>query len=798
MTSATMSAVGTRLGLPKRPALRHLWQVPTFLIGLAALAAVAAAHPLWSHSSSRLVAHYLHGARQELDGPRQDLDRTIVLAEQALGQASAPRQAAEAHFIIGSAYVRRAEQAPVESAGDLWQRARDHLEQAEHTGCPDADRSRLSYRLGKTLAALDGDPQRIIDRMTGSIQDAADNPFEAYGLLANAYLRLPTPDLRGALDATRKQLSLPNADDSSLARPRLLCGELLRRIDQPEEARKVLARIGPGAPPDVLFRARYLRARLHQDDGAWADAAALWEAVKNDPRWVTEEPARVLYSLGLCYRKLDRPADAIGAWEATRLRGGEEGQAAALGLGELRLRGDKPAAALEAFESALRGVSSAADYHNSLVELADVRTIFEAGISQFRQAGAYEDAVQFANLYEKVALPGVGQELAGQIAEAWARSLRDQSQRAGNAETAKRLDEEARQRFRQAGIALEASSVHTAASVDQGERVWRAVAAYLEGRDYARATAALERYVRLPVAPERQGQAWFVLGEAQRTQRNSAAAQSAFQKCIEYPGPYAFRARYELALAKIEQRRWEDAEEDLVHNLKIMAQLGPDAEAHEKSLITLGSLLYQRKNYNEALRRLQEALDRYPANANALKLRVQLAQCSRLLAEQANEATAAGSFTTPEEREHRRKQRQKLLEAALAHYQKLVDDLEAQQLKQALSAEQEAMLGQVRFAAADCRFELGQYPEALFQYNVLAKRYENTVEGLIALKHVWQCHGTMFQPDQARAVLERIRAALPRTTFDAAAENRTRAWWDNWLSDQAKLRDLPRSPSGGQ
>ena len=150
-----------------------------------------------------------------------------------------------------------------------------------------------------------------------------------------------------------------------------------------------------------------------------------------------------------------------------RLRGGEEGQAAALGLGELRLRGDKPVAALEAFESALRGVSSAADYHNSLVELADVRTIFETGIAQFRQAGAYEDAVQFANLYEKVALPGVGQELAGQIAEAWARSLREQSQRTSNAETAKRLEEEARQRFRQAGIALEASSVHTAASVEQ-------------------------------------------------------------------------------------------------------------------------------------------------------------------------------------------------------------------------------------------------------------------------------------------------------------------------------------------
>lgn len=798
MSTESLRAGASRYQLPSRPSLRHLWQVPTFFLGLLALVTVATAHPLWSNSSSRLVAHSLASARRELEVQRPDIDQAILLAEKALSQSSSPRHAAEAHFLLGSAYTRRAEQAPAESSADLWQRARNHLEQAEHIGIPEADRARLAYRLGKTYAALDADPQRIIDYLNWSIQDAADNPFEAYSLLAQAYLRLPTPDLRGALEATRKQLALPNADDAGLAAPRLLCGELLRRLDQPDEARKVLARIGPGAPADILFRARYQRARLLQDEGSWAEAALLWEAVKADPRWVTVEPARVLYSLGLCYQKLDRTSDAVGTWEATRLRGGEEGQAAALGLARLRLRSDKPAAALETFESALRGVSSAADYHNSLVELAEVRALFEEGIAQFRQASAFEEAVQLANLYEKVAAPGVGQDLAGQTAETWARALRTQAQRAPNPETGKRLEEEARQRFRQAGTAFEAAAAHAATSAEQAERLWRSVTDSLEGRDHARASQALERYVRLPVPPERQGQAWFVLGETHRALRNSAAAQSAFQKCIEYPGPHAFRARYELAVAQIEQKRWEDAEEVLVHNLKMMAQLGPDPEAHEKSLITLASLLYQRKNYTEAMRRLQEALDRYPTNPNAIKLRLQLAQCCRQLAEQANERSAVGNFTTPEERAHHRAERQKFLEMAAGHHQKLVDDLESQQFKQPLTPEQEAILGQVRFAVADCRFDLGQYAQALFLYNVLAKRYENTVEGLIALKHVWQCHGVLFQPEQARATLDRIRAALPRTTFDGAGENRSRPWWENWLADQGKLRDLPRAPAGGR
>lgn len=800
MSTDSLLAHGSRPRLSARPPLRHLWQVPTFLVGLLAFVTVAAVHPMWSHSPSRLVARSLAAARQELNQPRPDIDEAIRQAQEALAQAApASRQAAEAHFLIGSAYVCAAERSAVENS-DLWQQARDHLEQADHIGVGDADRAHLAYRLGKVYAALNTDPQKVIDALVWSIAEGADDPFEGYGVLARAYLHLPTPDLQGALDATRKQLALPNADEASLAAPRLLCGDLLRQLDQPDEARKVLARIGPGAPPDILFKARYLRARLLQEDGAWAEAAALWEAVKSDPRWGTLEPARVLYSLGLCYRKLDRLNDAIGTWEATRLRGGEEGQAAALGLAELRLKADKPAAALEALESALRGVSTPADYRNALVELAEVRGLFEAGIQQFRQAGNFEEAVQLANLYEKVALPATGQELAAESAEDWAKYLRAQAQRAGDAQTAKRLDEEARQRFRQAGVAFDAAAAQAATTAEQAERLWRSVSDSLEGRDQAHAVQVLDRYVRLPLPPERLAQAWFVLGEAHRALRNPLAAESAFQKCIEYRGPYAFRARYELAVGKIEQKHYDDAEDILLQNLKMMAQVGPDAEAHEKSLITLASLLYQRHNYSEALRRLQEALDRYPTNPNAMKLRLQLALCCRQLAEQEGELSSLGNGRgTEEERRHHRAQQQKLLEMAAAHYQKLVDDLESQQaLTQKLTPEQEAILGQVRFAVADCRFDLGQYSQALYQYTILAKRYENTVEGLIALKHVCQCHAVMFQPDKVKTVLEQVKAALPRTNFDGAAENRTRTWWENWLADQNKLRDLPRSPASGR
>ena len=96
------------------------------------------------------------------------------------------------------------------------------------------------WRIGLGLAYFQGggDPQRVVDRLSWSVAEGAEEPFEAYGILAQAYLRLPKPDLHGALEATRKQLALPTANESALAAPRLLCGELLSQLNQAEEARQ--------------------------------------------------------------------------------------------------------------------------------------------------------------------------------------------------------------------------------------------------------------------------------------------------------------------------------------------------------------------------------------------------------------------------------------------------------------------------------------------------------------------------------------------------------------------------------
>jgi Tfp pilus assembly protein PilF len=768
--------------------MRHLWQVPTFLTGVLVFIAVGASRPLWSAGVGHGIDRTLAQAHKLLNQPRPDLDEVQTLLTHVLAELpSESPLTGEAQFLLGSTLLRRAEQAPANGSIEFWRKAVGPLETAECVGVPEADRRKLAFRLAKVYTALEGDPQRIIDRLNFVLPDGADDPFEGYGLLAQAYLRLTPADLARALEATKQQLALPNPDESALAAPRLQCGKLLLKLDQTDEAARVLARIGPGAPADLLAQARALRAKVLTDAGAWSEAVLLWEQLRDDTR--STEPSHVFYSLGLCYKNLGQKGKAARAWEEAMKLGGEEGQAAALRLADLRLRGDNVPAAFEAFEVGLHGVTSPTEYRNTLFTLADARNLFEEGCRWYRQMGQYEASQHLAGLYEKLAPDGGAQELAGLAAEAWAHMLLEQAQHGptlGN----RHETEEALKKLQEAGRAFETAAVLSKAPAEQADWYWRSAENYRQGLDATSTVHVLERYVRLSVAAERQGEAWYALGEAHRSLRHDALAEESYKRCIQYPGPYGFRARCQLATNAIAQRRLDDAEVMLNQYLELLtSMISPDAEAHERTLVALASLLFDRHNYRDAFVRLQEAMERYPANPNALKLRWQFAQCCRQLADQMGQQLLRSHQNAPTEQAHYRTQQLRFLDMAAANSQKLADDLTARLAERPLTPEEDRVLREASFSLADCRFQEGQFDDSLRQYEILAARYRNQVDGLIALRNVWRCYGVKLQAEKARETLERIRTSLkemPAPVFDGESEIRTRRYWDEWLGQKGR------------
>ena len=136
-----------------------------------------------------------------------------------------PQFAAEAHFLFGSAKLSQIDPANPDMAALA--QVQQHLEQAERLGVADTDKIKLAYRLAKTFVLLGSEPAQAATRLAGMV-DAADDPAEAYGLLAQAFLKQETPDVGAAIEATKTQLAkaAPSSDAKMLAQARLRLGEL--------------------------------------------------------------------------------------------------------------------------------------------------------------------------------------------------------------------------------------------------------------------------------------------------------------------------------------------------------------------------------------------------------------------------------------------------------------------------------------------------------------------------------------------------------------------------------------------
>jgi tetratricopeptide (TPR) repeat protein len=774
---------------------RQLWQVPVCLAGLVLLVGVCLMRPLWVARFSQETDRSLAEARRMLEQPDCQIERMQAYLQHPLSQANrAPLQAGAAHFLLGSAYLKHAEKAGADGDADNWRQARAQLEQAELLGVPEEDRLRLAYRIGKVLYHDGEDPQRVLDHLAPSVAEAADDPADGYAMLTQAYLRLPEPDLLPALEANRRLLDLPTLDENVLAPARLLRGEVLLRLQQPDEAREVLKFIkSPAAPAALVARARFLQAQTYQAEEQWARAAQLWKDALASGAASAQESGTIFYNLGLCYQHLGERQEAARIWEKAEAQGNDDAAlAAAVGLAELLLTDAESPAALRAFGRVVHHVKTAADWHNALVDLERLRATFERGCLMYHVAGRYAAELQLTTLYEHVAAPGVAQAFAAQAAEAQARSLREEARQKKSAEDARFLEEEARTLFRQAGRQHEAALATAPTPAEQAERLWHSAVCFFEGQDFTTAVPALQRWIRGGQPADRLGEAWYRLAEAYRALHQEGEAVQAYSESVKRSGPFAYRARYELAAVEIARGEVDKAADDLELNRKLL-RFEPDPEAEEKSLYELGGLLFKRNDFFMACYRLDEALHQYPNSPRALVGWFQLAECYRNLAAEEDAKLRAAERTSADAEEFVRSQYRSWLEKATGAYDSLVKTLSDQLAAGRLSGEEEAVYRLAAFAAAECRSNLGDNRGAIAMYEQLAVRYHHQVEGLHALAGVATCCWRDHQEDQAQQTVAKIRQMLTEmddATFAHSAAGSTRKQWQDWL-EQVSRRSEP-------
>jgi hypothetical protein len=774
--------------LARLPA-RQLWQVPVLMLGMLVLGAALVQHAFSSSPESRKMQRELSRAYQLIADPKGDMDQVCALAEHVLEvPGRTKQQAAQAHFLLGMVHARQAGRTTGPLADEEFRRAKEELEQAAVLGVPEADEPRLQYQLGKAGASLQEPAATVIQHLSLALPEGADDPAEGYNLLIQAYLQLEPANVDGALDANTHLLNLPTLADDLAAPAYLQRGELLMRKNDTAGARKALEKIRPSASASILTRARQLLAASYQSDRSWKEAAKHWKLLAEGPASVADR-ARFLYSLGLCERESNQFDNASVSWEkCLEVATGDEEQAAALGLAELRLQSDPPGS-LRLFERALRTINGPPDWNNRLIGLGAAQERFESAWQTCLQEGRHDQALHIAQIYAKLGPAGRGHQLAAQAAE----------------ERCKGLEGEPREKACQlAATEYEISAEATFPEHDRAERLWSSVQCYLAARAADSVVRVLELMARTNELPEKQGEGWYRLAQlflatGQGAPQGSGSgvakdkAQHAYQECLKYPGKFQYRARYFVAREKLANGDVDGAITDLNRNLGLLA-VELDREAHENTLFELANILFHRQDYRQALVRLTQALELYGEGPHMITARYQVAECHRKLAEQARDYLRDSDRLPPSAEEYYRNQRQDSYRDAYTCYHEL-SELLAPRLKNVQSNDDDRSLYRVaRFNEAECLFQAGKYPKALEVYQELSVLYFSQVERLHALAGKRRCFFAMGEVDKARAMLDDMKRALDElheSCFDPKISKWPRQKWTEWLDMERRNDTQP-------
>lgn len=813
-----MATESAPLATPVLP--RSLWQLPAFLIGLSML------FGLWNYGD-RLRPSVHERYQRSLDGLKLLLDRWPPDADQLQAalrrlpkQETPPEFADRLHYYMGSAYVALAEStASDDEAAAWWKLAKSNLEAIpEGAKLQDPDLKKIKYRLARTWANTpDMPPRQVIEALKKSV-GAGDDTAEGYRLLAEFYRKLTPSEEANERNSWRDYLkhAPTRADARLLNQARVRLAELHAKLDEHEEARKVLERVGPEAPPEVFASARLLLVRYLVAEENWVHACELLEQVRDMKGATDSQRTQALSQLAEAYARLNRPGDADAAVKAAGKVSGADGKLAGLKLVELKLN-DMMTPREEvvlSLEKSLGIVTSIADYPEELVPIAEARRICEEVIRKTRSANEFALADRANQVYGRIAENGKHQRIAAELFETWGEEAAKDPARV----------EESRQKFRQAAEACAQVAKLEKSPPEMGDWLRKAASFHVKGDDRSKALAVLSDLVsRINEYPEdRTGQAWAEMGEIYWKAGDKEQAKLAYQNSAGRNGPARAlsRVRHAVLVWETSPNKGGDTVIPMLEEVLEQPDLAAkNKDAHEEALYALGECLLIRQDWLKAEARLRSALQLYPDSPRAIRGRLQFGQCFRAqVSVEARKVEADRSALEKIKTErlslrqpsHRVDEQIKLEDRIKASTQrcqellKLAADAVRQaeeDLLKAPMAEPE-LLRRASFYAADCATWLGDYNDSAERYEKLAERYKNRAEQLEALRDLHRC--ARFGTDAAREVkdaagikrwgaktrqvYEDLALALtkiPESEFDGSIDVRKRGYWESWLKQNA-------------
>jgi tetratricopeptide (TPR) repeat protein len=272
--------------------------------------------------------------------------------------------------------------------------------------------------------------------------------------------------------------------------------------------------------------------------------------------------------------------------------------------------------------------------------------------------------------------------------------------------------------------------------------------------------------------------------------------------------PSSYQARLLSSFGLQDQDKLTEAQELLIDNLYHFS-LTPQSTEWRDSIFALGALLYRqaltlegrsrlvgvdRLNaesrraglqlleqshaaFEEAIRTLQEAVQRYPNAPQAIEARYRIAEAYRHSAKLPRKRLAGVTIETSKAALVRQMQEQ--LQTAIDEYSRLITRFSDEQDAQRGLTEA-SILRNCYFGRADALFDLARYDEAIEAYSGATNRYQHDPESLEAYVQIASCYRRLGRVSEARGTLEQARVVLQRIGPEADFLRTTRLGRQDW------------------
>ena len=679
-------------------------------------------------------------------------------------------------FIMGASLVYEADRAFADNKKPYYLLASRYLAQARDLGIPAEREGEALFQLGRSLF-LSGQVPASRPVFEQALEAAPRHRSEILWLLTEAYLTDANPQYEQALVWNDKYLAdrvLRPADRRRglLQRARILLGlnrkeaclatleEIPADAKDQADALAIKAAVTMATADELLAAEEPSVEQQQEARGLYDQAIETLQSAQGRDTLSSQATCKAMYLTAVCLQRKEEFSKALEQYAYTSRSNPDtpESMAADFEMGGLLRKLGDHKEALAAYARALSQVNDPNGYSNPWISLSELQRRTTEAYTFYLKENAFDLALQLTeSMHPLLPTPRVT-ELEAKCRSLWGQYLLETSQSL-EADTVAVQQDAGRKQLRLAGDAYARLAQLRIVTEFYTDDLWQSSQCYMKGHDFIHAVKVLQEYLNNG-SRQRHPQALVDLGEAQLNLGRMDGALAAFEECIEFHprDAAAYRARLIASQAHAEKGEMEQAEALLDANLN--GHLAPDSIEWRDSLFALGRLYHRQGRYEDAAKRLEEAVRRYPDCDQTLPAYYLLAECYRahaaILRKQVDEDLVDSVKRTNLLRVH------KHLTKAGEYYAFVQQSLNERQESQQLTEVERKTLRNCYFAVGATWFDLGDYDNAIRSYTAASTRYQNSPEALEAYVQIARAFQRSSNPQEARATVRRAEEVLKR------------------------------------